>query len=1129
MKVTRGFLSLFLLCVIFNAEAQRSNERKRWVSSFDKPIILDSLTVVPGSVQLSDSTVRGNIEYWVESGLVTVHLLQPLDSIQIEYKVFPYDFKNRVFHKSPDLYDSSAYFKSTSKQDPIYLNEKREELFTTSDLYKSGVISRGITFGNRQDIFVNSVLNLQLEGKLSDKLNILASITDQNIPYQPEGNTKLVQDFDNVFFKIYNDNFSIAGGDIILQHTTPGFLQYYRNVQGADIKGRYKAGQQVQAESNLAISVSKGKFSTYQLEVMDGIMGPYKIYGPDHEKFIIIEYNTAEITFTSNVVITRYSRVQIDFEYANQAYSRTVIAASQQQTLKKLELSVNYYQEKDNPNQPLTFDLSDYEKQALSAADPALGKAILPGWDSVGYVEDRVLYRKKDTVDTAGEVLAIFEYSSHPDSAHYQVVFTEVARGEGDYIRKPGNFNGRVYEWIAPANGARQGNYMPVKVIPLPNKKQMITINSAFRMGQNSKIFTEVALSNHNENLYNKNQSGLKGLAFKAGYNIVDKKIDFLPGYVFAAQVDYEFVNKDFRIIDRFRPVEFDRDWSYNPLHDAVNANDNILTGKAGIRKDHRNFLNIGVSNRKKQGYVNGWQAISDGMYDHKWLNIQGDLFMLDSDNGINHSRWLRYRLSGYFKLKFLYPGYEYRADRNVITPTHSDSVIYSADNFEEHRFFIRNSDTLKTIFNISYTVRKDQWPEYGDMVDRNLSRTGNVMVGTRNGKMGKFNLNVTYRELGYLGNNSKTGQESLMGRMDWSASLLKKHIRSELMYAIGNGREPKREYIFIPVPTGEGTHTWRDENNDGIQDLDEFYLAINNDERNYIKLYTPTDEYVLAYDNNLNYRISLEMPRTWKGSTGIKKFLGRFSNNLNISLKQKTADNSFMENLVFRREGLSHENLLSYRDNIRNNLYFNRADPKYGFELAFYRLRNKQLLSEGYEARNTSRLNAISRININHDYNIRLSAGRSALDNSSDYMPGRNYYITGGLLNGSLEWQPATTFRLSTDYSFSHYQNDASHESLKETSTIQEATLNFKFAKAANKNIDFSLRYAHIDFIGIENSAVGYELLKALQPGANIIWTFNWQQKLFNGMQMNLFYEGRKSGDLEVVHIGRVQVMAMF
>jgi hypothetical protein len=1153
LKWIRGFLGFLVLFTCFNAEAQKSNEKKKWVSCFDQDFMLDSLTIVPGSIRSSDPDSKVDISYSIETGKVYIHADPTVDSILVEYKVFPYAMHQKVYHKSLDIYDSSAYFKTTSRSEITHLNERREELFTTKNLYKSGVISRGITFGNRQDIFVNSVLNLQLDGKLSDKLNIRASITDQNIPYQPEGNTKLVQDFDNVFFEIYNDNFSLAGGDIILHNTSSNFLRYYRNVQGAKVSGRYNLGESSNAETDLAVSVSKGKFATYKLEVMDGIMGPYKIYGPDNENFIIIQanservyldgrllergfnnhyvidYNTAEITFTSQVMITRYSRVQIDFEYTNQAYSRTVLAASHRQSIKKFDISVNYYQEKDNPNQPLTFELSDLDKQILSLTAPEQGNAVIPGWDSIGFSENRVLYKNVDTVTTAGDMVTIFEYSNHPDSAYYQVIFSEVAMGKGDYVKKPANVNGMIYEWVSTVDGLPQGNYVPMRVIPLPNKKQMISVNSAYNFGNNNKLFSEVAFSTHNENLYNKDQQGTTGFALKTGLLTHDKKIGFIPGYMFSGQVDYEFNNKYFKGIDRFRPVEFDRDWSYNNNDQTRLADDNIFNIKASIKKNSRNFLNVGASNRRKSGYVNGWQAFSNGVYDIKRLYLQADFFYLNNDNGFYHSRWIRYHVAANYKSKYLFPGYEYRVDRNRMTQSNSDSIIYSADNFEEHRFFIRNNDTLKTIFNINYSIRKDRWPEFGELVDRNVARTGNIMVGTQKGKFGRLDLNVTYRELGYLGNKDLPDQKSLLGRFDWSADFFKKHIRSELMYAIGNGRELKRAYVYILVPMGEGTHTWRDDNHDGIQDLDEFYLAINKDERNYIKLFTPTDEYVLAYDNNLNYRISADMPRTWKRSSGIKKFLGKFSNNLSINLKQKTADNRFKDNFIFKRNDLDNDKLLSYRDNIRNNLYFNRSDPKYGFELMYHRLRNKQLLSEGFEARNTSNLKGISRFSINRDYNFRISVGSMNVENTSDYLLNRNYLITSRSVAGSFEWQPSNSFRIGTDYTFSNNRNEWSQEVNKESSTISEALLSFKYAKAANKNIDLSFRYTHIGFTGIENSAVGYELLRALQPGKNITWTLSWQQKLFQGLQMNLFYEGRKSGELDVVHIGRMQVMAMF
>ena len=70
---------------------------------------------------------------------------------------------------------------------------------------------------------------------------------------------------------------------------------------------------------------------------------------------------------------------------------------------------------------------------------------------------------------------------------------------------------------------------------------------------------------------------------------------------------------------------------------------------------------------------------------------------------------------------------------------------------------------------------------------------------------------------------------------------------------------------------------------------------------------------------------------------------------------------------------------------------------------------------------------------------------------------------------------------------------------------------------------------YIKIEFDGKENSALGYELLNALKPGNNMKWTFVIQQKLMDGLQLNAIYEGRKSGDIPVIHTGRVQVTALF
>ena len=60
-------------------------------------------------------------------------------------------------------------------------------------------------------------------------------------------------------------------------------------------------------------------------------------------------------------------------------------------------------------------------------------------------------------------------------------------------------------------------------------------------------------------------------------------------------------------------------------------------------------------------------------------------------------------------------------------------------------------------------------------------------------------------------------------------------------------------------------------------------------------------------------------------------------------------------------------------------------------------------------------------------------------------------------------------------------------------------------------------------------NSVVAIEILNALRPGSNFTWNLNVEQRLSNGLNITLAYDGRKASNLNTVHTGRMQVAVLF
>ena len=72
--------------------------------------------------------------------------------------------------------------------------------------------------GNSQDLSILSNIDLRINGKLDNDITLQAVISDNNLPFQEDGSSYKLQEFDKVFIRIFNEKNEIITGDIFTKH-----------------------------------------------------------------------------------------------------------------------------------------------------------------------------------------------------------------------------------------------------------------------------------------------------------------------------------------------------------------------------------------------------------------------------------------------------------------------------------------------------------------------------------------------------------------------------------------------------------------------------------------------------------------------------------------------------------------------------------------------------------------------------------------------------------------------------------------------------------------------------------------------------------------------------------------------
>ncbi len=1054
-------------------------------------------------------------------------------------------WKNPNFKKTDSLKTDSVFIKKFNseffKKDTANFTIKEKKIFyeegvlvkknsrsqILGDLNAKGSIIRGITFGNNQGQSVQSSMDMQIAGKLSKDVSILASISDHNLPIQADGYTQTLQEFDKIYLQLnIKDRSILKAGHLDLEDNQTYFGKYQRRSMGLQFQTNF--GKDNKTFLDFSAGVARSEFHRIRFQGVEGNQGPYRLNGKNGENFITIlsgseqvfidgilmkrgenqdytiNYNTGEITFTSFRPIFKQNFITISYNYTNRNYNRFIVTSSVKHQTEKLKLSFDAFLENDNKNAPLSLNLSKEDEQILANAGNNQDLMFAPSAVITEYDVNKILY--KLVQNPQGNY---YEFSTDKAETLYNVSFTYFGVGKGDYKLKQSTNNGRVFEFV----GAGNGDYSALRKLPSPQKSQVFSTSAEYNFNK-GKIGGDFSLSNYDINLFSsKNNNQNTGFAGRIFGNKVFTKNNW-NGTIGA---EFQRISSQFHILDRINDVEFSRD--FNLTQEFNQTTQNKLIFSFLNQWKNTNFINYKLNYLNEKQSYNGIKNDLDFKFLRKKTETRGNVSYLNTTSDFQDTQFARGNVSTEFLGKKGSWSFGGSFEHNLKNFNQTKTLDVTSFSWKEVFVQKRIGDSLRTKL-----LAKSYFRTNDSVRDNSLKKMNNILglmlesQLIRTEKTQLFTL-VHYRKFFYE-NELKTqfNSDFVIGNIQYNQQFFKNGMRLQAFYELGNGQEAQREFQYLKVTDGQGIYKWTDYNGDGIQQLDEFEIAEYSDLAQYIRVYTNTVKYTPSNKNKLQLSLSVNPYIVFNSDN---QFLRRW--NFNISLN---AQNSFYkEDRVLEFNPFKTENnQILKNQNLLFSVLFNPTE-KSGWNGNYRFIDNQNLVNANFsiEKKNTQ----THLVNFGYWFNKNLRADwENQLQN---YQSSSQLFKTRDYTLNIYETKPKLVYKLSesiqTEVSTAYKIKD--RKDGEEFLKTFDATGTLQWEKKKT-SIRGNFSFINNNFTGNAFSIVGNQMLDGLKPGKNQVWSVILQQSLNFFLQLNVNYEGRNSGE-RTIHIGSVQVRASF
>jgi len=1141
----------------FRSSLYRDNFR---ISPRDSIIHLRHQFILSGSVTVRlDSTVLSVAnDYTIDArfGILRIHagafrheqVNDSLFNLAVSYQALPFTFKDTYQRRVPVVILDTANGKKL-------LVSGREKSFSLDDLFgsnlqKSGSIVRGFTVGSNRDLSLNSGFRMQMAGNLGKDVSVVAALTDENSPLQPEGTTRTLREVDKVFVEIRGRNIGATLGDFNLDVGGSDFGRFSRKLQGAKAMGSYQ-NESGKGDVMVTGAVPRGKFTTNQVQGLDGVQGPYRLAGQNNERDIIviagtervyingekmtrgdlydytIDYAIGEITFTSRRLVSTTSRITIDFEYTDRQYNRNLVAAQATTSFlnDRFTFNTTFLRESDDENSPLDLSLSDSDRVLLRLAGNDRLKATRSGIDSVGIGKGQ--YEALDTlVRLAGGVdtlLRIYRYNPIDTlRAVYSISFANVGFSQGEYER----VTLTEYRFV----GLRQGSYEPIRFLPLPKADMLVDFTLAGKVSEDLRLGGELALSNFDGNKFSTLQDNDNaGRAMKFALEYSPSALRFGGANLGSLNLALKerFIDKRYVSPDRINEIEFGRKWN---ITDTSKTNEELREAVASYRPVPSLTLGGSIgsithedafSSDRYSGTVKlAANSLPTGEYQFEIVKSR------NAREGIS-ARWVRQHALAGTRAGMLTPhiGYNSEVLRNDGVPL--STLTGQSFRFDEFTSGAALDSMGKMSISAQYSLRIDDSLRSGA-----LQHAATSLTQTYGWRLSEWNnlssaLDVTLQKKSFteaFRSANADDPEGILLRSQTQFTPLDRGVESDFFYEVATGRSARMERIFQRVSRGTGNYLYiGDANSNHAVDEQDFQLT--RFDGDFIAIMVPTDQFVPVVDLKASTRIRLRGDRLFAHPISwFERAFAILSTESYARVEEKSAEMDkkqiyllHLSRFLDDRTTLSGSNILSQDVYVLENnpvlsIRF-RYNQRQG--LAQFALANERAYAREQSVR--LRWQLIKEFANQIDIAVRRDILGANLASARE----RDIHANSFTIDWS--YRPEQRVELGFKFSFGEGTNfDSTIADLND----QSVRLLYSFSDRGQVRGDFTREEVTIEK---SQAVLPFELTGGRVVGRSWLWRIGIDYRVTQFIQGSMNYDGRSEGGGSPVHTARVEVRAFF